>query len=308
MRHLVRSVYNSVSSVATRARRLLRISAACVLGFAAVNAFADPAALRAKHSELREQLRNNNFQRALHIDSTEVGDTLKGDVFAVLDHPFGAVSKALKEPSGWCDVLLLPFNTKYCRPAAAGEGTMLQVRIGRKFDQPVENAYRIDFSWQPVAATADYFETRLNARSGPVGTRDYRIVVSAVPLDSGRTFMHLSYSYGYGVAGRMAMQGYLATAGADKVGFTSSGRDGNGQPIYIGGMRGAIERNAMRYYLAIDAHLASLRAPPEQQLDTRIETWFNATERYARQLREMDRSTYVAMKRGEWERQQAAIR
>jgi hypothetical protein len=286
----------------------MRISAACVLGFASMHAFADPAALRAKHSELREQLRNNNFQRALHIDSTEVGDMLKGDVFAVLDHPFGAVSKALKEPSGWCDILLLPFNTKYCRPAVSGDGTMLQVRIGRKFDQPVENAYRIDFGWQPVAANADYFETRLNARSGPVGTRDYRIVVSAVPLDSGRTFMHLSYSYGYGVAGRMAMQGYLATAGADKVGFTSTGRDGNGQPIYIGGMRGAIERNAMRYYLAIDAHLASLRAPPEQQLETRIETWFNATERYARQLREMDRSTYVAMKRGEWERQQAAIR
>ena len=71
--------------------------------------------------------------------------------------------------------------------------------------------------------------------------------------------MHLSYSYGSGVAGRLAMQGYLATAGADKVGFTVTGRDGSGQPIYIGGVRGAIERNAMRYYLAIDAHLASLQ-------------------------------------------------
>ncbi len=265
-------------------------------------------ALRVKYSELRDQLRHNNFHRAMHIDSEQIGDSLKGDVYAVLDHPFPTLSKALSDPSGWCDVLLLPFNTKYCRPSVAGDGTSLQVRIGRKFDQPVEKAYRIDFSWQPVAATADYLETRLNARSGPLGTRDYRIVVSAVPLDSGRTFMHLSYSYGFGVAGRIAMQGYLATAGADKVGFTSTGRDGNGQPIYIGGMRGAIERNAMRYYLAIDAHLASLRVPLEQQLDTRIDTWFNATERYARQLREMDRATYVGMKRGEWERQQAAIR
>ena len=37
---------------------------------------------------------------------------------------------------------------------------------------------------------------------------------------------------------------------------------------------------------------ASLSAPPDQQLDKRITTWFNSTEHYARQLHEMDRSTY----------------
>ena len=103
------------------------------------------------------------------------------------------------------------------------------------------------------------------------------------------------------------MQGYLATEGADKVGFTTTGKDSNGQPVYIGGMRGAVERNAMRYYLAVDSHLASLASPAERRLDKRIETWFSATERYPRQLREMDRATYVAMKRGEYERQQVSI-
>jgi hypothetical protein len=131
--------------------------------------------------------------------------------------------------------------------------------------------------------------------------------VAAVPLGTGRTFLHLSYSYAYGLAGRVALQAYLATAGASKVGFTVAGRDGNGQPIYIGGVRGAIERNVMRYYLAIDAHLASMGAPPGQQLEKRIETWFDATERYPRQLHEMDRATYLAMKRGESERRQAMI-
>lgn len=297
----------ALNSIAGNAARLLRLAAACLVAVGSAGAYADAGALRAKHAELREELRSNNFQRALHIDSTEFGDALKGDVYAVLDHPFATVSEALKEPAGWCDVLLLPFNTKYCHAAGASGGATLQMRIGRKFDQPVENAYRLDFAWRPVAASADYFETRLNAPTGPVGTRDYRIVMSAVPLDRGRTFMHLSYSYGYGMAGRMAMQAYLATAGSDKVGFTVTGRDGNGQPIYIGGMRGAIERNAMRYYLAIDAHMASLKAPPDQQLEKRIQTWFNSTERYARQLREMDRNTYVSMKRGEYERQQTAI-
>lgn len=276
------------------------------VGWLSAHAYAGPGALRAKYGELREQLSHSKFGRALHVDSSEAGDTLNGDVYAVLDYPFGSVSQALKDPADWCDVLLLPFNTKYCRaePSSAGAAA-LHVRIGRKFDQPVQDAYRLDFALQPVAATGEYFESRLTAANGPVGTRDYRIVVSAVPLDAKRTFLHFSYSYAYGMTGRIAMQAYLATAGADKVGFSVSGRDGNGQPIYIGGVRGAIERTAMRYYLAIDAHLASLGVPPEQQLDKRIGHWFAATERYPRQLHEMDRGTYVAMKRGEYERQHA---
>lgn len=287
--------------------RLFRLFGACVLGLAAVSAAADDGALRAKHSELSDQLRNNSFQRAMHIDSGQQGDTLKGDVYAVLNHPFSRVSGKLKDPAQWCDILILPFNTKYCHAIESEGGPALLVRIGRKYDQPVEQAYRLDFAYRAVAATPDYFESRLTARNGPLGTRDYRITLSATPLEGGKTFMHLNYSYVYGTAGRLAMQGYLATVGADKVGFTITGKDGNGQSIYIGGVRGAIERNAMRYYLAIDAHLASFSVPPGQQLEKRIQTWFSGTERYPRQLREMDRTAYVAMKRGEHERQQALI-
>ncbi|MBI2769516.1 MAG: hypothetical protein HYX47_07830 [Burkholderiales bacterium] len=293
---------NHLAPFARLSRRVLRTLAAGVLGLAALQAWADDAAgLQAKYTELREPLAKNSYQRALYIDSAEAGDNLKGDVYAVLDHPFSKVGGALKDPADWCQIMILPFNTKYCH---AVEGGTLLVRIGRKFDQPVEDAYKLQFALRNVASTPDFFESRLNAASGPLGTRDYRIVVSAVPLDGGKTFMHLSYSYGYGTAGRIAMRGYLATVGADKVGFSMAGTDANGRPQYIGGVRGAVERNAMRYYLAIDAYLD---APQPQQAERRIQNWFNATERYPRQLREMDKPTYVAMKRTEVERQQTMI-
>lgn len=302
-------------STIERATALLWAGLAFLLGLAALNTIAATGTttgtamdeLRAKYGELREQLRDNNFHLPLHIDSSQAGNMLRGDVYAVLDHPFSEVSGALKDSSHWCDILILPFNTKYCHAAASGGAANLSVRIARRSDQPARNAYRLDFVLLPAAATPEYFETRLNAGTGPLGTRDYRIVVSAVPLGAGRTFLHLSYSYGYGIAGRLAMQAYLATVGARKAGFTMTGRDGNGEPIFIGGVRGAIERNAMRYYLAIDAHLASLAAPPRQRLEKSIETWFDATERYPRQLHEMDRAAYLAMKRGESQRQQAMI-
>ncbi|AEG91862.1 hypothetical protein [Ramlibacter tataouinensis] len=288
-------------------RRLRAAMLSALLGLAAWQALADPAQLRARHAELRDELRNNGFGEALHIDSAESGDALKGDVYAVLEHPFARVRDALREPPSWCDILILPFNTKYCHAVGAADGPALRVRIGRKHDQPVEQAYRLTFAFRNVAAQADYFETRLSAAEGPLGTRDYRISVSAIPLEGGRTFMHLSYAYGYGMAGRLAMQAYLATVGADKVGFTRTGRDAAGQPQHIGGVRGAVERNAVRYYLAIDAYLDSLAAPPPQRVETRIRRWFDATERYPRQLREMDWPTYAAMKRHEYERQQTLL-
>jgi len=290
---------------------LLRRLAALLLGLAAVLgpslARADAAELRARHAELRERLQKNTFGHALHIESGEQPDRLAGQVHALLDHPFPVVSSALRDPARWCDILILPFNTKYCHAVRTPAGTALQVRIGRKWNQPVQDAYRLQFDWRQAAARPDYFETHLRAAEGPVGTRDYRIEVSAVPVDGDRTFLRLNYSYGYGGAGRMAMQLYLATAGADKVGFTVVGQDAQGQPQYIGGVRGAVERNAMRYYLAIDAFLDSLSAPPGQQVERRLRNWFAATERYPRQLREMDAGTYLAMKRQEVERQQVLI-
>ena len=287
---------------------LLRIGAACAIAFGSLHAVAEDAgSLRARYIELREQLTHNSFQRAMVIDSAQNGDNLKGDVYAVLDHPFSLLSSELKDSENWCDILILPFNTKYCHAMSGNGGQNLLVRIGRKFDQPVQDTYRLQFSYRGVAATPDYFESRLAAKEGPLGTRDYHITITAVPLDDKRTFMHLSYAYGYGLAGKVAMQAYLATVGADKVGFSMTGKDANGQPIYTGGVRGAVERNAMRYYLAIDAYLDSLSAAPGRQVERRIQHWFNATERYPRQLREMDRPTYVAMKRSEVERQQTAI-
>ena len=213
--------------------QVLRAALCGVLACAALQAFADAGSERARYAELQAELKSSNaFNRALHIDSVESGDVLKGDVFALLDHPFSMVSTSLKEPAQWCDILILPFNTKYCHAVDAGGSPALLVRIGRKFDQPVQNAYRIQFGYRNVAQSAEYFEIRLDAASGPVGTKDYRIIVSAIPVDGGKTFLHLSYSYGYGMTGRIAMQAYLGTVGADKIGFTVTGRGPNGQPQF----------------------------------------------------------------------------
>ena len=44
----------------------------------------------------------------------------------------------------------------------------------------------------------------------------------------------------------------------------------------------------MRFYLAIEAFLDAASSPPQAQLEKRLHDWFAATERFARQLHEVD--------------------
>jgi len=263
------------------------------------------ALLQAKYASLGERLRYNPFRRALSLDSSESPNDLKGDIYALVDYPFATVSAALDGPDNWCDVLILHVNTKHCHATTDQTRTALTVHIGKKIPQSLEEAYPIEFSYRGAAATANYLEIQLNAQEGPLSTRNYRIRLRAVPVDNGRTFLHLTYSYDYGMAGRLAMKTYLATIGSDKVGFTQTGKQSSGQTEYIGGMRGVVERNTMRYYLAIEAHLGAWATPPSMQFQKRLHSWFTATEQYPRQLREVSRTAYMDMKRSEYLRQQA---
>lgn len=262
------------------------------------------SALRARYGVLTEQLQHNQFQRPLVLDSSESPNDSTGDIYAVVGHPFAAVAASLKSSANWCEVLILHINTKYCRATIDGGGTVLALSIGKKHEQPLDQASQVLLRYQLAVSTPEYFEVRFNAKDGPLGTRDYRIVLAAVAVEGGRTFLHLHYSYGYGLPGRLAMQAYLATLGRGKVGFTVTGSQADGQAEFQGGARGAVERNTMRYYLAIEAYLASLASPVAERREKRLHGWYAATERYSRQLHEIDQMTYLAMKRSEILRQQ----
>jgi len=284
---------------------LLALGLLCAGGNAQANEAA--TALLARYGALRAELGHNPFGRPIHLDSGETTSGVSGDIHAVLDHPFAKVSVALVSADNWCDILILHVNTKYCRASAPRQGEVLDVRIGTKHDQPLEKAYRVVFAYRVAAQTADHLQVTLNADQGPLGTRNYRILLDAVPLADGRTFTHLSYSYSYGVVGRLAMRTYLGTIAKDKVGFTVTGARQDGSPRHIDGMRGLVERNTMRYYLAIEAFLNAVSAPPQAQLDSRLHAWFSATEDFPRQLHEVDESAYLDMKRKETRRQQKAM-
>lgn len=267
----------------------------------------DAASLRARHTVLQEQLAHSPLQRPIVIQSSQTVGDLKGEIFSVVDWPYAAVQTALQDADQWCDLLMVHLLVKDCRTGGAQAPT-ISLAVARTWDQPLDAAHRIDFHCKTVATTPGYLNVQLSADAGPMGTKNYRLMLEAVPLDAKRTFIHMSYAYGYGFAARMAMEGYLATLGRNKVGFTITGQGSDGKPVYMGNMRGVVERNTMRYYLAVEAYLGALGLPPAEQSERRMRDWYASIERYPVQLHELERNQYLEMKRKEIQRQQAAAK
>lgn len=265
---------------------------------------ADPAkALQAQYQAHAQALKENPFQRPIHLESTQAAGKLKGDVYAVIEHPFSLLQGGLQDARHWCDILILHLNVKRCLVSGAQGVPNLAVLLGRKHDQPLIDGQQLSLSYRRAMTAPGYFQISLSADNGPLGTQDYLISVEAIPLEAGRSFMHMSYAYRFGMAARLAMQTYLATLGRNKVGFSVVGKTETGEPRYVDGVRGVIERNTMRYYLAIDAYLDAMQAAPAEQVEARLQGWITSVERYPRQLHEMEREDYLAMKREQIQQQ-----
>jgi hypothetical protein len=263
-------------------------------------------ALRARFAALSTELEHSAIQRGLHLESTDSTRAPRGDAYAVVDYPFALVAAAFAEPASWCESLILHLNVQYCRESRFQGLPQLSAAVGKKTNQPLEDTHRIDFNYKVAASSADFARVELSSTKGPLGTGNYLIVLELTSLDERRSFMHIQYSYTQGFMARCAARIYFSTSGRDKVGFTRIQEEGEA-PRLVRGIRGALERNTMRYFLAFDAYLHALASPAPQRFELSLERWFTDTERFARQLREVKHDDYIAMKRGQYLRQQGAL-
>ncbi|MBI5076289.1 MAG: hypothetical protein HZB62_14140 [Nitrospirae bacterium] len=259
--------------------------------------------LRTKYHKIEAKLQKNSFNMPLYIESREEEFKAAVDVYGIVDHPFEMVSRMLEIPANWCDIALLHINDKACTYTKSDNTWLVTLYSGRKFYQPPEDAHQLNYVFRVRTQQHDYLALQLNAAQGPLSTKDHWINAEIIPLDKDKTLIHLSYAFGYGRLGRMAMKTYFATIGRSKIGFSAVGTDDHGNPVYVGGIKGAIERNVVRYYSAILAYLDSLKFPADQQFERRISRWYDLTDHHKKQLHELEKEQYLANKRLELKNQ-----
>lgn len=252
-----------------------------------------------RYGRIEKELVASAFDAPIFLESFEKKSALRGDVYGVIEHPFDVTAEKLREPADWCDIASLHLNIKACTYTHNEKDDLLTFFSGSKYYQPPEDTRRLTYEFSITDRQAEYIEISLTTDEGPLNTRDYRIILEVMPLDGGRSLIHLSYSYHMGFTARLAMKGYLATVGADKVGFTVTRRDREGNPVYVKGARGIVERNAARFYFAIQAYMDTLKFPEEERFDKRISYWYALTDKHRRQLFELEEKDYIDFKKKE---------
>jgi hypothetical protein len=260
----------------------------------AADAAAD--ALLQQRLALQARLLASPFGQPLLLDSREQPDSLSGEVHAELPVPIGRLQAMLGSGAALCEMLLLHLNVRACRTRGPVGSEPIVLLVGPKRLDTTALLHRMAYQARVDPPGADIARLTLSAPTGPLGTRDYRIAIEAVAIDAARSFVRLSYGYGFGLMGRAALQAYLATAGRTKIGFSlETAADGGRQPVR--GARGAMERNVMRYHLALLAYAQVEGEPGGERTEARLRRWFELTERHAAQLHEMPLEDYLREKR-----------
>ncbi|PKN12369.1 MAG: hypothetical protein CVU69_07745 [Deltaproteobacteria bacterium HGW-Deltaproteobacteria-4] len=249
------------------------------------------------------KLETSSFGLPLFLTSFAKNNRVHVDVYGIFDSPFSSVVNALQVPANWCGIVSLHPNVKACTFREEPGNKLLTFYFGRKFYQTPEEAHQVLYHFQNVVQEQTYLDIMLNAEDGPFGTENHRMRFEALPLSKDRTFVHVSYEYNESLALRLAGKAYFSTLGQDKVGFTVTGTDKNGKDIHIGGPRGATERNAVRYYFAIQSFMTTMPSPEKSLFSRRINNWYDLTARYKEQLFELDKQDYLAFKTSEHKNQ-----
>jgi hypothetical protein len=232
------------------------------------------------------------FHRPLVLDSRVAGGDASATLEAVLDVPFADVRAALADARRSCGTLILHIDVKGC---TAGPGATVHLAVVRRYDLPAEQATPFDFDYQVNRDAADGFSVLLHAERGPYGTSGYHMRFEAVPAGAARTAVRLSYGFHQSAATGWALGFYFGTFGRGKVGFSQEA-DGRGGTQSVAGVRGLLERNLMRYFLAVEAASAIPDAATPADYERRLRQWHGLAERYPRQLHDVTLDGYLALK------------
>lgn len=279
----------------------LLLSQWCAISYADDSQRFGPKPLLDKYHEVEKELQKNSSTVPFHIESSANKNATRVDVYGTVKYPFEIVQNEFLDPANWCDIVLPHLDVRACTYKKVNNTSVLDIYNVNKFSETLDDAYQMKFVYHVSAVQPVYFHIALTADEGPFHTKDHQFRLEAIPLKNNMTFIHLRYSFSYSALGYYLMKIF----GGSKIGFSITGTDSAGNPVYVGGLRGSAERDVVCYYLAMRAYLDTLKAPPDQRFDRRINRWYDLSARFKKQLfGELKKEEYLKYKSQDRESQQ----
>ena len=256
-----------------------------------------------KYHKIEKELEKSSLTIPFYLESSVSINASHVDIYGTIEYPFNIVGNELQFPTNWCGIVLPHSYVKACTYKKVNDTWLLILYNVKQFQDPIKKAYQMNFEYHVIAQEPGFISISLAAREGFFMTKDHQFGLEAIPLDQDRTFIHLRYSYRYSSLAYFLIKSYVSIFGGGRIGFSVIGTDSDGNPVYVSGLRGAIEGGVLRYYLTILAYMDTLKIPVDQRFEKRISQWYDLTARYKRQLFEMEKEAYLTYKRQDQESQ-----
>jgi len=258
--------------------------------------------LSGRYPELQEAARRGPFGLPLQVRSEERETLVSAEIHGIIDYPFRALAETFTDPGGWCDFLVLNPNIKTCTFRREAQETLLTLYIGSKSYRAPESATEQVYRFLVRARQPEYVAISLTAPRGLLGTTAHRFEFEAGSV-AGKTVVALSSSFEPSMLSKLLTGIYLSTLGRNRIGFSREATEAGVPAGYVRGVKGMIERNVMRYYLALKAFLDTLDQPADRQFEARASLAYDLMDLYPAQLRQMKKAEYLDIKSREHQNQ-----
>lgn len=221
----------------------------------------------------------------LLVESKMNDGQVSGSVYALLNYPAHRIKEKLLQRETWCFIVHMHPNIKACLRDQSGN--RIRVYFGsKKSNRTIQSQ---GFVFQSGPQQNHYYGMALTANKGPYQTRQYYIVLEAVTYQKKSTILRLAYGYEYGRQARLMQHLYFSTIARKKEGF-SLYKDKKGRTVPVRGLQAAVERNSMRYFLAVRAFFET-----DAKNQSAYDYWFDLTSHYP-QLYELSKEQYLSNK------------
>ena len=258
--------------------------------------------LSGRYPELQEAARRGPFGLPLQVRSEERETLVSAEIHGIIDHPFRALAATFTDPGGWCDFLVLNPNIKTCTFRREAQESLLTLYIGSKSYRAPESATEQVYRFLVRARQPEYVAISLTAPRGLLGTTAHRFEFEAGSV-AGKTVVALSSSFEPSMLSKLLTGIYLSTLGRNRIGFSREATEAGVPAGYVRGVKGMIERNVMRYYLALKAFLDTSDRPADRQFEARASLAYDLMDLYPAQLRQMKKAEYLDIKSREHQNQ-----
>jgi hypothetical protein len=272
----------------------------CEFSYGSELSFTGRQSLIDKYHKIGEEPKIGPSALPFFLESSESNNTAYVDIYSTMNYRFGIMKNQLLIPDNWCEIVLPHPDIRACTYKKTHDIWLLNIYSVNKFSKPLGDAYQMKFLFHINDLQSSYFDIALTASEGPFNTADHRLGFEAAPLNEDTTLIHLRYAFSYSSWGYFLMKLF----GGGKIGFSVVDTDSNGTPVYVSGPRGAAERNAVRFYLAILAYFDTFEIPAEQRFEKQINQWYDLAAPFRKQLLEMEKDKYITYKRQDQKNQQ----